>query len=135
MLSKNAVVRARKALEKGYTGTFTVTEHQKVTKENRTTGFIDVDVVIDQPCKLSFSSSPSTSDGFIAEVNQTVKLFFAPEITVKEGSKITVTQNGVTTIYKRSGVPMVYQTHTEVLLELVKCSLGLFRTEKAKRTD
>ncbi len=120
MLSKNAVVKVRRALENGYIGTFTVTEHKKVTKPNKTTGFSDVEVLVDQPCRLSFSSSPSTSDGDVAEVNQTVKLFFAPEITVKEGSKITVTQNGVTTAYKQSGTPAVYQTHTEILLELFK---------------
>lgn len=118
MLSQTAVVKVRKAIEKGYIGTFTVTEHKKVTKPNHTTGFSDVDVVINQPCRLSFSSSPSTSDGNFAEINQTVKLFFAPEIDVKEGSKITVTQNGITTVYKRSGTPAVYQTHTEILLEL-----------------
>ena len=118
MLSKNAVVKVRKALEKGYDGTFTVTEHRKVTKTNHTTGFQDVDVLVDQPCRLSFSSSPSTSDGNVAAINQTVKLFFAPEIVVKEGSKITVTQNGVTTVYKRSGVPAVYSTHAEIYLEL-----------------
>lgn len=120
MLSKNAVVKVRKALEKGYIGTFTVTERQKVTKPDRTTGFVNVDVLVDQPCRLSFSSSPSASDGDIAEINQTVKLFFAPEIDVKEGSKITVTQNGITTEYKRSGTPAVYQTHIEILLELFR---------------
>lgn len=120
MLSKNAVVKVRKAIESGYIGTFTVTEHQKVTKPNHTTGFSDVDVLINQPCRLSFSSSPSTSDGDIAEIKQTVKLFFAPEIDVKEGSKITVTQNGVTTAYKQSGTTAVYSTHKEILLELFK---------------
>ena len=120
MLSKNAVVKARKAIEKGYIGTFTVTEHKKVTKPNHTTGFSDVDVLMDQPCRLSFSSSPAAADGDIAEIGQTVKLFFAPEVTVKEGSKITVTQNGVTTAYKQSGTPAVYSTHTEILLELFR---------------
>lgn len=120
MLSKNAVVKVRNALEKGYDGTFTVTEHQKITKPNKTTGFQDVDVLVNQPCRLSFSSSPSTSDGDVPVINQTVKLFFAPEITIKEGSKITVTQNGVTTEYKQSGTPAVYSTHTEILLELFR---------------
>ena len=120
MLPKNAVVKVRAALKKGYTGTFTVTEHRKITKPNHTTGFSDVDVIVDKPCRLSFSSSPATTDGDIAETNQTVKLFFAPDIKVKEGSKITVTQNGITTEYKQSGTPAVYQTHTEILLELFK---------------
>ena len=118
MLSKNAVVKVRKALEKGYTELFTVTEHQKITKPNHTTGFSDVVVIENQPCRLSFSSSPSVKDGGVPEISQTVKLFFAPEITVKEGSKITVTQNGVTTEYKRSGTVASYPTHNEIVLEL-----------------
>ena len=120
MLPKNTVVKVRKALEKGYTGTFTVTEHQKVRKANKTTGFSDVDVLVDQPCRLSFSSSPSSTDGDVSEINQTVKFFFAPDIKVKEGSKITVMQNGITTEYKQSGTPAYYPTHTEILLELFK---------------
>ena len=120
MLPKNTVVKVRKALEKGYDGTFTVTEHKKITKPNHTTGFSDVVVIENQPCRLSFSSSPSATGGDIAEINQTVKLFFAPEINVKEGSKITVTQNGITTEYKQSGVPAVYSTHQEILLELFR---------------
>lgn len=120
MLPKNAVVKVRKTLERGYDGIFTVTEHQKITKPNRTTGFSDVDVLVDQPCRLSFSSSPSTGNGDVPEIGQTVKLFFAPEITVKEGSKITVTQNGVTTSYKQSGTTAVYSTHKEIILELFK---------------
>jgi hypothetical protein len=118
MLSKNAVVKVRKALEKSYDGTFTVTEHQKITKPNHTTGFSDVVVLENQPCRLSFSSAPSVKDGDVPEIGQTVKLFFAPEITVNEGSKVTVTQNGVTTEYKRSGTPAIYPTHTEIILEL-----------------
>ena len=120
MLSKNAVVKVRKALEKFYIGTFTVTEHKKVTKPNHTTGFTDVVVIENQPCRLSFSSNPPATDGSATEINQTVKLFFAPEIKVKEGSKITVTQNGVTTEYKQSGTPSVYNGHQEIILELFK---------------
>lgn len=118
MLSKNAVVKVRKALEKGYDGTFTVTEHKKITKPNHTTGFSDVVVLENQPCRLSFSSSPSVKDGDVPEIGQTVKLFYAPEITVNEGSKVTVTQNGVTTEYKRSGTVAHYPTHKEIVLEL-----------------
>ena len=118
MLSKNAVVKVRKALEKGYDGLFTVTEHQKITKPNHTTGFEDVDVIVNQPCRLSFSSSPSTKEGDVPEIGQTVKLFFAPELTVKEGSKISVTQNGNTMYYKRSGTVANYPTHKEIILEL-----------------
>lgn len=113
-------MKARKAIEKGYIGTFTVTEHQKIKKPNGSTGYEDAVVLLDQPCRLSFSSSPVTADGDVPAIAQTVKLFFAPEVTVKEGSKITVTQNDVTTEYKQSGTTAVYSTHKEVLLELFK---------------
>lgn len=49
---------------------------------------------------------------------QTVKLFLKPEKIIEPGSKITVTQNGVTTDYASSGKPAVYETHQEVILEL-----------------
>ena len=49
---------------------------------------------------------------------QATKLFISPDITIKPGSKITVTQTGVTTEYTGSGVPAVYPTHQEIMLEL-----------------
>lgn len=118
MLSKDSMVKFKKAIESTYIGRFTVTEHQKVRKENGTTGFCDVDVIINQPCRLSFSSSRAVSDGMQAGMGQSVKLFVKPEISILPGSKITVTQNGVTTAYKQSGVPAVYETHHEIMLEL-----------------
>jgi len=41
-------------------------------------------------------------------------------VDIPEGSKITVTQNGVTHDYERSGKPAVYSCHQEVPLELFK---------------
>ena len=55
-----------------------------------------------------------------AAVTQGVKLFIAPEAEVKSGSKITVTQNGVTTEYSASGEAAVYESHKEIMLELWK---------------
>ena len=120
MFPKNAVVRARKAFESLYDGTFTVVEHQKVKNPDHTTGFSDVEVLKDQPCRLSFASSPIAGGGDVSALTQTVKLFYSPEIRVKEGSKITVTQNGIETQYRQSGTPMVYATHAETELELFK---------------
>ena len=121
MLPKNAVVKVRKALERGYDGLCTITERQKYTRPNKSTGFKEVAVVEDQPCRLSFTTSPSTTvEGNVAAMAQTVKLFLSPEVTVKEGSKITVTQNGITTDYKQSGTPAHYPTHQEIILELFK---------------
>jgi hypothetical protein len=121
VLSKNQVVKARKAIESMYDGTCTITEYQEYTKENKSTGHHEVVVLEGQPCRLSFSSFPNTNQtDTAAQLVQTIKIFLAPEIRVQAGSKLTVTQNGVTTEYKSSGEPALYQTHQEIMLELFK---------------
>ncbi len=49
-----------------------------------------------------------------------MKLFLAPEIRVNSGSRIAVTQNGISNEYCASGEPAVYDTHQEILLELAE---------------
>ena len=121
MLSKTKVVTARKAIESLYAGKCTITEHQKVKKENKSTGFQDVVVLENEPCRLSFKTITDTSSsGTASAVTQSVKVFLAPEIQVKPGSKLTITQNDVTTEYKSSGKPAIYSTHQEIVLELFK---------------
>lgn len=117
MLPKTAVVSIRKALEGGYTGTFTVTERKKVVREDHSTGFAEAQTVTGQPCRLSFTSSPAAGDGDTAALTQSVKLFCSPEIIIPEGSRITVTQNGVAEEYARSGMVAMYDTHAEYVLE------------------
>lgn len=122
MLSKIKVVKARKALESLYVGNCTVTEHQKVKKENKSTGFQDAVVLENQPCRLSFKTINSTvqNDNAASSVVQVTVLFIAPEVKIAPGSKITVTQNGVTTDYKQSGEPAIYDTHQEIVLDLFR---------------
>lgn len=121
MLSKNQMVAVRKAIEMTYDGTCTITEHQKIQKENKSTGFKDVIVLENQPCKLSFSKIANTADSSnAAMLIQTAKVLIAPELKIIPGSKITITQNGVTTDYKKSGEPAVYASHQEIMLELFK---------------
>jgi len=121
MLSENQVVMVRQAIEMTYTGKCTITEHQKVLKPNKSTGFQDAVVLVDQPCKLSFSKITNTSQSETAAmVVQTAKVLIAPEIQIKPGSKLTITQNGITTEYKNSGEPAPFNTHQEIVLELFK---------------
>lgn len=115
-----AIKAARKAIESTYIGSLVVIEHQKVKDEvTKLTGYKDVAVIENQPCKLSFESlkTASQSDS-AATVTQTTKLFVSPDIVIKAGSKITVTQAGITTDYTCSGVPAVYLTHQEIILDL-----------------
>lgn len=115
-----AINAARKSIESTYEGVLTVTEHQKVKDEvTKITGYQDVVVLDDQPCRLSFEKIQTASQSeSAATVAQTTKLFVSPDITIKAGSKITVTQAGITTDYQCSGIPAVYQTHQEIILDL-----------------
>lgn len=120
MLSKNQVVKARKAIESMYDGTCTIIERQKVKLPNKSTGFKDIVVLEDIPCRLSFKTITNTNQAEtgVSAVVQVTKVFIAPEIKVKPGSKLTITQNDVATEYKSSGQPAIYTTHQEIELEL-----------------
>lgn len=121
MLSKAQVVAVRKAVEKGYIGTCSVIEYRKVKRENGSTGFSEETVLDNIPCKLSFKSAPVLGDGATGSaISQMVKVFMAPDVSVKSGSKLIITQNGVTKEYKGSGEPAIYETHQEIALELFK---------------
>ncbi len=74
-----------------------------------------------QPCRISFATVKSTEpvDG-AAQVAQSVTLHIDPSLDIPAGSKITVTQNGVTRDYERSGKSAVYTAHQEIPLELFK---------------
>lgn len=118
MLSQTALVKVKNALAKLYTGTMDVYERTQGTGSHHEVVYTETKVQNAIPCRLSFSSSPVTTGGDVAETVQTVKVFFAPSITISAGSKIVVTQNGVTTAYKHSGKETVYDSHKEVELDL-----------------
>lgn len=123
MFQKNKMVKkARKAIESMYEGTCIITEHQKVQKDNKSTGFQDVIVQEDIPCRLSFKTINNTNpnENAASALVQVTEVFLAPEIVVKPGSKLTITQNGVTTDYKSSGIPATYSTHQEIVVEIFK---------------
>ncbi len=111
---------ARKAVEAGYSGSVTVTEMKKVKdKESKLTKKEPVVVLENQPCKLSYETLKSANQtDSAAAVTQVTKLFVSTDITIRAGSKVTVTQDGVTTDYTASGIPAVYPTHQEIILEL-----------------
>ena len=113
---------ARKAIEATYFGTLTVTERKK-EKDERSKLTKDVEVVVleNQPCKLSFEKlQTAIQSDSAATITQVTKLFVSPDISINAGSKITVSQDTVTTDYTCSGVPAIYPTHQEIILELFK---------------
>lgn len=101
-------------------GRATISEYQDVTDpETFQTTFELVAVVTDEPCRLSHhrESTVNVADG-APYVAQSIVLFIRPDLTIKEGSVIEVTQNNVTNKYKRASKPSVYTNHQEVALEL-----------------
>jgi hypothetical protein len=110
----------KKAIESLYTGTCTVTEYLESTNAiSKITKHIESNVLTNQPCRLSFQSINSTNPtDTVATVAQSTKLFISPDVVIKDGSKITVIQNGVTGVFKSSGEPAKYSSHQEIMLTL-----------------
>lgn len=125
MLPKAALVRARKAIESAYIGICDVIEYMDIESSgSRFTKKEEAAIYTGIPCRLSYSRYnqmyPAVPSDTAASVSQLVKLFLAPEIIIKSGSKIIVTQNGATTAYRSSGAPSYYSTHQEIALELFR---------------
>ena len=101
-------------------GKCTIYEYQAITDETnyQTTHQLKA-VIQDEPCRLSYHKEQSTniSNG-AAIVSQSITLFIRPNLVIKEGSVIDITQHGVTTRYKGSGKPAIYTNHQEIVLEL-----------------
>lgn len=113
----------RRAVESLYKGVCTIIERQAVKHPitHVTTHEEEVVVLENQKCKLSYERIASANQtNASAMIAQSTKLFLAPEIIVRAGSKIVVTQHGRTTEYSRSGEPAVHMDHQEVQLELFK---------------
>ena len=101
-------------------GKATISEYQAVTDpETYQTKHELVPVVIDEPCRVSYRQEPTTNIATgAAQLTQIIMLFIRPDIDIKAGSVITVTQQGRTLKYKRSSKPAIYSNHQEVVLEL-----------------
>lgn len=103
-----------------WTGKCTIYEYTDITHPNtyQTTQEL-VPVLEDEPCRLSYNREQSTNiQSGAAVVSQSITLFIRPDLVIKPGSVIEITQNGVTEKYKGSGKPAVYRNHQEIVLEL-----------------
>ena len=101
-------------------GKATISEYKEVTdKDTWETKHELKSVVTNEPCRVSYRQEPSTNivTG-AAQLTQIIMLFIRPDIEIKEGSVIEVTQDGRTLKYKRSSKPAIYSNHQEVVLEL-----------------
>lgn len=126
----NAFEPLKSAVESLYFGTCTVTATTPTFDEStKQTTNTDTTLFSNQPCRLSFISAPpsdklaSFSNNLIHSdtprahlADQQIKLFIDPSLDIPPGSKISVTQNGLTQYFKSSGAPAVYSSHQEIEL-------------------
>ena len=110
----------RAALESLYKGRCDIISQQEVFDPvTKQTSFESVTVVANQPCRLSFKTITAVKqDTGAARLTQIIKVFISPDIEVKAGSRLVITQNGKTAEYKASGEPALYGNHQEIILEL-----------------
>lgn len=103
-----------------WVGRCTIYEFQDITDpETFQTTQKEVPVLENEPCRLSYNREQSTNiANGAAVVSQSITLFIRPDLVIKPGSVIEITQNGVTEKFKGSGKPAVYTNHQEIVLEL-----------------
>lgn len=112
---------ARAAIESHYDAKCDIIERQSITENHITKNNQEVTVQEGKACRISFEDIYVNNEtNTEAKKSQKIKLFIAPEIIIKPGSKIIVTSRNRKTTYKNSGEPAVYDTHQEIILELWK---------------
>lgn len=109
---------ARKDLARLYVDTCSVIECRKVIDVNGIHHEEEVTVYENVPCKLTHKTITQVVDGVEPKMSLVSKLNLAPDIEIKPGSKIIVTRDGVSTVYKNSGQPARYLNHQSITLEL-----------------
>ncbi|MBZ0582865.1 hypothetical protein KWL18_006020, partial [Clostridioides difficile] len=99
------VNRTRKAIEMLYRDKCTIVEYQPIKDPiTKRTNNKEVVVLENQPCKLSYKNITSATDGKVAKLEQTIKLFISPDIEIKAGSKLIINDKE----YVRSGESAIY---------------------------
>lgn len=107
--------KVRAAVESAYDGICSIIEYQSVRGSDGICRQQETVVWENIPCKLSFELNyPVSQTDTVAVASQRAKLFVAPEISVKNGSKIIVEQYGKKAEYGFSGETAVYPTHREI---------------------
>lgn len=111
------------AIKSLWRGKCTVTVRNNDTTDENTGRVVvgEVDTYTDEPCRISFDTVNATQpENNAANIVQSITLFIDRAVVIPEGSKITVTQNGATAVYEKSGKPAVYSKHQEIPLEIFK---------------
>lgn len=111
-----ALRAAREVLWYGKATVETIQSVKNTITKRTEQAYVPVDGLVDIPCKLShkkkdqntqLTSGPST-------IEHSTWISTGNEHNIPPGSRITVTQNGKTLVYKNSGEPAVFLVHQEI---------------------
>ncbi|NFC76750.1 hypothetical protein EXM99_08320 [Clostridium botulinum] len=112
--------QARKAIESLYDCTCNIYGYEKykdpATKETKT-GINPIPKYENQSCKVSKQSlSKNNQTDTTNNINYELKLFIAPEVEIKQGDEIEVTNALDVKAKYKAGEGFFYYTHQEVIL-------------------
>lgn len=119
---KRAQANVQRAIEATYQDTVTIVEHQKIEDEDtKLISYEDVTIVVDQPCRLSYKNvEQGVSTTATTKIAQKIKLFLSPSVAIAAGSKLVISHLGETVDFSPSGIPAIYVTHQEVVVDYFK---------------
>ena len=107
----------RKAIEQLYEHTVTISEMvTEFNPETYRTEPVEKIIYKDLPCRISFISQETVMGENISLSANKVKLFIAPEIMIKDSSKIVANINDNIIEFELSSPPFIYPTHREYVL-------------------
>ena len=109
--------KERAAIEATYFGVMDIYEEKDVEVRNRTRQKA-VKVHEDIKCALSKRNPTNTNmNAQYGDLDYTYEIFTYPDIKIKAGSTIHVSQEGMELELKNIGEPHVYPTHQEIICQ------------------
>lgn len=96
-----------------YTNTYAKDSKTKQSKPTKTQIYTDI------TCRISFETLTDTSHEDAPLVKQQIRVFCSPDVSIPAGSELVITRNGITSTYKCSSKPAIYDSHIEVTAEPV----------------
>jgi hypothetical protein len=111
---------AKEAARMLYTGSATVYNYAYAKNEHGVDVKQEYIVFKDIPCRLSYDRKAVNSQDTVGDEVQDITMFCDPEYDIPAGSKIVITQAGVTRKFKCSSPAAVYESHQEVELTVYR---------------
>lgn len=117
-MAKDKLVSAyRRQIERLYTHTVKIIETEMVFNPDKYKSEPQEVVKYEnQPCRISFNSQKVDDQDLNTASKNMAKMFIAPEIIIKDSSKIIANINGETVNFCKSTEPFLYPTHNEYIL-------------------